>query len=62
MMLKPVSEHERFKKGFISWNDLKSEQMRFSVASWTHFYHSPYKLDWKDVRKRAVTRKWEIME
>lgn len=37
----------------------KADSMSASLSSWIHFFHQPYKSDWKEARIKAIDRKWK---
>lgn len=60
-MNKTVSLHERYKMGFIPWEDTRDVKKNVSVSAWTHFYHKPYQTDWQQAHTEAVKHKWDYI-
>lgn len=40
----------------------RAEALKQGVDSWTHFYHKPYQCDWRDARRKALDKKWRVLE
>jgi hypothetical protein len=60
--MKSISEHERYKKGFIPWDENKNTLKLSRVDSWSHFYHKPYEEDWREAYNKALERVWKYQD
>ena len=55
-----VSMTERFRKGFIPWEDTKDHKKNTRVGYWKQWYHKPYQTDWREATQKATERVWKI--
>lgn len=51
-----VSMKERFRKGYIPWDETKAAKKNARAIHWTQFYHKPYQCDWREARRKAIER------
>lgn len=54
-----VSMKERFRKGFIPWDEVKEYQKNTRVDYWKQWYHKPYQCDWYEATQKATLRVWK---
>ena len=40
--------------------NLKQVEKLIDVTAWTHWYHQPYKSDWREARIKALDRLWKL--
>lgn len=59
---KTMSEHERIQKGIAAWEAKKEEIKMIKLSSWIQFYHKPYQSDWIEARKKAIEKRWEVLD
>ena len=55
-----VSMTERFRKGFIPWDDTREQKKNTRISYWKQFYHKPYQCDWREATMKATEHVWRI--
>jgi len=60
--IRTISENERYRRGFLPWDETKEAKKNIRVSAWTQFYHKPYQTDWKEAHQKAVARRWRYID
>ena len=53
---------EKYKKGFIPWDETSEAKRNTRVSYWKQFYHKPYECDWREATQKATERVWRTGE
>lgn len=54
-----VSMTERFRKGFIPWDETSEAKKNTRISYWKQFYHKPYECDWHEATQKATLKVWK---
>ena len=55
-MRRTESLNEKYKKGFIPWDETSEAKKNTRVGYWKQFYHKPYECDWWEATQKATER------
>lgn len=60
MSHKTESMQEKYRKGFIPWDETSEAKKNTRVSYWKQWYHKPYQCDWFEATQKATERVWKV--
>lgn len=57
-----ISMTERYRRGYIPWDESKEAKKNTRITYWKHVYHKPYQCDWYQATQKATLKMWRIGE
>lgn len=60
MAHKTESMQEKYRKGFIPWDETSEAKKNTRVSYWKQWYHKPYQCDWFEATQKATERVWKV--